>query len=114
LEKHDIDESIKKLRDNGISFFKKSWQNIYIPDEIINMLREIKGINLAEKYARRIVKCLDDRQINKIKRNHGIKEIERYEKIESIIKKGVSIRKILSDEIFNEDTKYYEKKKIYW
>jgi len=112
LEKHDIDESIKKLRDNGISFFKKSWQNIYIPDEIINMLREIKGINLAEKYARRIVKCLDDRQINKIKRNHGIKEIERYEKIESIIKKGVSIRKILSDEIFNEDTKYYEKKKI--
>lgn len=112
LEKHDIDESIKELRDCGISFFKKSWQNIYIPDEIINMLREIKGINLAEKYIRRIVKCLDNRQINKIKKNHGIKEIERYEKIESIIKKGVSVRNILSDEIFNEDTKYYEKKKI--
>jgi len=112
LEKHDIDESIKKLRDCGISFFKKSTQNIYIPDEIINMLREIKGINLAEKYTRRIVKCLDNRQINKIKKNHGIKEIERYEKIESIIKKGVSVRKILSDEIFNEDTKYYEKKNI--
>ena len=112
LEKHDIDESIKELRDCGISFFKKSRQNIYIPDEIINMLREIKGINLAEKYTRRIVKCLDDRQINKIKKNHGIKEIERYEKIESIIKKGVSARNILSDEIFNEDTKYYEKKNI--
>ena len=112
LEKHDIDESIKELRDCGIGFFKKSRQNIYIPDEIINMLREIKGINLAEKYTRRIVKCLDDRQINKIKKNHGIKEIERHEKIESIIKKGVSVRKILSDEIFNEDTKYYEKKKI--
>ncbi|MBA7580389.1 hypothetical protein ES708_22280 [subsurface metagenome] len=112
LEKHDIDESIKKLRENGIGFFKKSRQNIYIPDEIINMLREIKGVNLAEKYTRRIVKCLDDRQINKIKRNHGIKEIERYEKIESIIKKGVSVGKILSDEIFNEDTKENEKKKI--
>lgn len=112
LEKHDIDESIRKLRDHGIGFFKKSMQNIYIPDEIIDMLREIKGINLAEKYTRRIVKCLDDRQINKIKKNHGIKEIERYEKIESIIKKGVSIRKILSDEIFNEDTKENEKKKI--
>lgn len=112
LEKYDIDESIKKLRDHGIGFFKKSWQNIYIPDEIINMLREIKGINLAEKYTRRIVKCLDDRQINKIKRNHGIKEVERHKRIESIIKKGVSIRKILSDEIFNEDTKENEKKKI--
>ena len=112
LEKHDIDESIKKLRDHGIGFFKKSMQNIYIPDEIINMLREIKGISLAEKYTRRIIKCLDDRQINKIKRNHGIKEIERYGKIESIIKKGVSVRKILSDEIFNEDTKVNEKKKI--
>ncbi|MBA7546130.1 hypothetical protein ES705_38513 [subsurface metagenome] len=112
LEKHDIDESIKELRDCGISFFKKSWQNIYIPDEIINMLREIKGISLAEKYTRRIVKCLDNKQINKIKKNHGIKEIERYEKIESIIKKGVSVRKILSDEIFNEDTKENEKKKI--
>ncbi len=67
---------------------------------------------MAEKYTRRIVKCLDDRQINKIKRNHGIKEIERHEKIESIIKKGVSVRKILSDEIFNEDTKENEKKKI--
>ena len=112
LEKHDIDESIKELRDSGIGFFKKSWQNIYIPDEIINMLREIKGINLAEKYTRRIVKCLDNRQINKIKKNHGIKEIERYEKIESIIEKGVSVRKILSNEIFNEDTKENEKKKI--
>jgi len=112
LEKYDIDESIKKLRDSGIGFFKKSWQNIYIPDEIINMLREIKGIDLAEKYTRRIVKCLDDKQINKIKKNHGIKEMERYEKIESIIKKGISVRKILGDEIFNEDTKENEKKKI--
>jgi len=112
LEKYDIDESIKKLRDSGIGFFKKSWQNIYISDEIINMLREIKGIDLAEKYTRRIVKCLDDRQINKIKKNHGIKEIERYEKIESIIKKGVSVRNILSEEIFNEGTKENEKKKI--
>ncbi|MCJ7814204.1 MAG: hypothetical protein MUP34_02145 [Candidatus Atribacteria bacterium] len=112
LEKLDIDESIRKLRDNGIAFFKRSSQNIYIPDEIINMLREIKGINLAEKFTRRIIKCLDDRQINKIKKNHGIKEIERYEKIESIIKKGVSVRKILSDEIFDEDTKENEKKKI--
>ncbi|GAG94126.1 unnamed protein product, partial [marine sediment metagenome] len=112
LEKHDIDESIKELRESGIGFFKKSRQNIYIPDEIINMLREIKGINLAEKYTRRIVKCLDDRQINKIKKNHGIKEIERYEKIESIIKKGVSVRNILSEEIFNEGIKENEKKKI--
>lgn len=76
------------------------------------MLREIKGISLAEKYTRRIVKCLDDRQINKIKKNYGIKEVERYEKIESIIKKGVSIRKILSDEIFDEKTRENEKKKI--
>jgi len=112
LEKTDIDESIKKLRENGIGFFKKSQQNIYIPDEIINMLREIKGISLAEKYTRRIIKCLDDKQINKIKKNHGIKEKERYEKIESIIKKGVSVKKILSDEIFDDDTKENEKKKM--
>ena len=32
LEKTDIDESIKKLRENGIAFFKKSQQNIYVPD----------------------------------------------------------------------------------
>ena len=112
LEKTDIDESIKKLRESGIGFYKKSQQNIYIPDEIINMLREIKGISLAEKYTRRIIKCLDDKQINKIKKNHGIKEKERYEKIESIIKKGVSIKKILNDEIFDDDTKENEKKKM--
>ena len=112
LEKYDIDESIKKLRDNGIGFFKKSKQNIYIPDEMINMLREIKGISLAEKYTRRIVKCLDDRQINKIKKNHGIKEVEKHEKIEAIIKTGVSIRKILSDEIFDENAKENEKRKM--
>ncbi|GAH34501.1 unnamed protein product, partial [marine sediment metagenome] len=45
-------------------------------------------------------------------KNHGIKEVERHERIESIIKKGVSIRKILSDEIFKEGTKENEKKKI--
>lgn len=112
LDKYDVDEAIRKLRDSGIGFYKKSKQNLYFPDEIIRMLREIKDIILAEKYTRRILKCLDDRQINKIKKHHGIKEIERDEKIESIIKKGVSIKKILSEEIFDEDTKENDKKKV--
>jgi hypothetical protein len=112
LDKYDIDEAIRKLRDSGIGFYKKSKQNLYFPDEIIRMLREIKDIILPEKYTRRILKCLDDRQINKIKKHHGIKEIEREDKIESIIKKGVNINKILSEEIFDEDTKENDKKKI--
>jgi hypothetical protein len=112
LDKYDIDEAIRKLKDSGIGFYKKSKQTLYFPDEIIRMLREIKDIILAEKYTRRILKCLDDRQINKIKKHHGIKEIEKDDKIESIIKKGVSIKKILSEEIFDEDTKENDKKKI--
>ena len=50
--------------------------------------------------------------INKIKRNHGFKSIERYEKIEEIIKQGTDIESILAEEIYNDATTSSENKKI--
>ncbi|MEA1958347.1 MAG: hypothetical protein U9N44_01555, partial [Chloroflexota bacterium] len=112
LDKYDIDEVIKKLHDAGIAFYKKSRLVIYVPDEIVYLLREIKAINLADKYTRRILKCLDDKMINKVKKLHGIREVERHKKIEAIIKQGINIESVLSDEIFDDEVRESDKKKI--
>ncbi len=91
LQKYDVDEIIAKIKDCGLGFYKNKERTLYIPEEFISMLRDIKNVKLANKYTRRILKSLDDKIINKIKKRHGIKEIDRHEKIESIIKKGLGV-----------------------
>jgi len=105
LEHLDIDKIITMARDECTLFHIRKQNTIFIPDEFISILREIKGISLPDKFTRRILKALQDKQINMIKKNHGIRESERHHKIEAIIKQGINIYDILSEEIFPTDEK---------
>ena len=105
LEHLDIDKIITMARDECTLFHIRKQNTIFIPDEFISILREIKGISLPDKFTRRILKALPDKQINMIKKNHGIKETERHHKIEAIIKQGINIYDILSEEIYSPDEK---------
>ncbi len=109
LKNLNIDDVIDMARAECAIFHIKKQNTIYIPDEFISILREIKEVSLPDKFTRRILKALPDKQINLIKKNHGIKEIERHNKIEAIIKYGINIYDILSDEIFSSDEKIPEK-----
>lgn len=110
LDNLDIDNIITMAKDECTIFYIKKKNTIYIPDEFISILREIKGISLPDKFSRRILKALPDKNINMVKKIHGIKETERHSKIEAIIKQGVSIYDILTDEIFSPQDRLQDRK----
>lgn len=111
LDKVNIDEIINYLRNLGILFYSKKNHYIYIPDEIVCVLRKLRGKDVADKYLRRVLKVLKDPFINNICRKHNISlKLSREEKIAKIIKEGISFTSILSNDVFRENTNVTEKK----
>jgi hypothetical protein len=113
IEKQDIDKIINDLRNLGVLFYSKNTLKVYIADEIVRVLRKIRGKEVANKYFRRVLNQLKEPQLNSICRKHHIdwkKPID--EKIKSIIQEGINFRSILTEDIFKESTKLSEKKAV--
>ena len=111
FEKVDIEEIINYLRNLGILFYAKKNHIIYIPDEVIGILRQLRGKELADKYLRRILRLLKEPQINNVCRKHNISiKLDKEEKIKKIIKEGISFTSILIKDIFRDNTPLTEKK----
>ncbi len=113
IEKQDIEQVINNLKNLGILFYSKNSLKVYIPDEIVRVLRKIRGKEVANKFLRRVLNQLKEPQINCLCRKHNIdwrKPID--EKIHLIIKAGINFRSILIDGIFKENTKLSEKKSV--
>ncbi len=112
LKEIDIDSLIKELRDLGILFYSKKNYTLYIPDEMVSVLREIRGFSIANKHYRRILKTLKDSQLNQICKRHSIdRKNERSEKISEIISQGIPIQSVLAKDIYKEGTTKTEIKK---
>lgn len=113
LIKMDNDNIIKSLKDLGLLFYSKKNLEVYIPEEIVRILRKMKGYEVANKHFRRVLKELKDSQISLICRKHNIdRNLSRYEKIKAIIEKGLSIRNTLTHGIFKEQVNLTEKKEF--
>ena len=103
LEKNNVDDIISELKDAGIIFFNRKSNTLFIPDEIVWLLRGILGIEIPNKYLRRILKNFRDPEINLIDRKHNVdKTLKRNEKIKKIIAQGLSVTNLLSSDIFTE------------
>ncbi|MBQ8336689.1 MAG: hypothetical protein IJY44_04075 [Bacteroidaceae bacterium] len=114
IPKLGIDEVIAELKDKGIIFLSRKTNTIYVADEIVSLLRRIKGKEVADKFFRRTLLQLKEAQVNQICRKHGInpKEPSLQQKIEEIIASGVSYSSVLKDEIYKNDAKLSEKKRL--
>jgi len=113
IEKMDIYTIIKSLKDIGVLFYSKKNLEVYIPEELVRVLRKIKGYEVANKHFRRVLKQLKDSQISLICKKHNIdRNLSRNEKIKTIIEKGLSIRNTLSNGIFKENVNLTEKKEF--
>jgi hypothetical protein len=113
IEKQDIEQNINDLKNLGILFYSKKTLKVYIPDEIVRVLRKIRGKEVANKYFRRVLNQLKEPQLNNICRKHNIdckKPVD--DKIKSVIKEGISFKSILIDGIHKENTKVSEKKLV--
>ena len=98
---HNIEDVVSELKETGIVFFNRKTNTIFVPDEIIYLLRKILEIELPFKYLRRILRHLKDPEINLIAKRHTInRKLSRVEKIQAILDQGVNVASLLSDDIF--------------
>ena len=105
MEKHNVDDIIAELKDVGIIFYNRKSNTLFVPDEIIWLLREFLEIEIPNKYLRRILRHLYDPEINLIARKHNIdRKLNRNGKIKEIIKQGLNTTHLLTSDIFSEET----------
>jgi hypothetical protein len=85
--KLQIEQVINDLKAIGLIFYSKKNRQVYIADEVVRVLREIRKKQVADKFYRRFLKLLREPQINMVCRNHNIDiKLPVEEKIKSIIK----------------------------
>lgn len=113
IKKQDIDIVINELRNIGVVFYSKKLNVVYVADEVVRIMRKLRGKEVADKYYRRILKQLREPQINLICREHGIDwRMSLDEKTNEIINEGISLSDVLSNDIHKEGTTLTEKKKF--
>jgi len=113
VKQFDIDQIITNLKNIGIIFYSKKHSTIYVADEIVRILRKLRGKDIADKFLRRILRVLRTPEINLIVKKHNIdRKLSIDEKIKEIIKEGIGITTILSTAVHKEGTKLSDKKKF--
>jgi len=112
IKKIKVDDIITELKESGIVFYNRKTNNIFVPDEIVWLLRDIMGIEIPNKFLRRILKNLTDPELNLIVRKHNIdRKLRRPRKIQEIMNQGVNATNLLTDIIFKAGTKKTDKVK---
>lgn len=114
IKNGEILDIINNLKNMGILFFSKKDNCIYIPDEIVLLLRSVREKEVADKFYRRTLKIFREPIINQIAKNHNInRKLLLDEKIDKIINDGISFKSILSSEIYKDGSSLTEKKKFF-
>jgi len=108
-----IDKVINDLKNIGVIFYSKKTNTVYVAQEVVKILREIRGKSIADKHFRRILKQLREPQINMVCKKHNIDWRQPLDlKIDEIINKGISLTNILENEIHKEGTYLNDIKKF--
>lgn len=112
INKLDIQDVIKSLKNIGVIFYSNKENTIYVADEMVRVLRKVREKEIATKFYRRILKLLREPVINQIAKEHNIdKKLGLSQKIEEIINEGVSFTNLLLIDIHKSDTTLTERKK---
>ncbi len=103
-KKYNIEDVINELKETGIVFFNRKTNTLFVPDEIIYLLRKILEIELPFKYLRRVLKHLTNPEINLIAKKHSIdRKLSRGEKINAILGQGINATSLLCNGIFQDN-----------
>lgn len=113
VQKLDIDTVINELKSLGVIFYSKKTSTIYVADEVVRLLRKVRGKEVADKFFRRLLRLLREPQINLICRQHCIdwkRPID--QKIKEIINEGVSFSSVLMEDVHKTGTNVTDRKKF--
>lgn len=113
LKQMDIDDVIGELKNLGVIFYSKKSNTVFVADEVVTIIRKLKGKEVADKFFRRILKQIREPQINMICKKHNVDWRQPLDiKIKEIINEGISIKGILSNDIHKDGITITEKKKF--
>jgi hypothetical protein len=111
ITKNKIDNVINELKTSGVIFYSKKTNTIYIADEIVRIIRKIRGKSVADKYFRRVLRLIREPQINIICRKHNLDwRLPLESKIKNIINAGVSFSEVMAKDIHKDKANLTEKK----
>lgn len=114
VNKKDTETLINELKNIGVIFFSKKLNIVFVPQEIVSLLRKIRKKEVADKFFRRVLRQMREPQINLICKMHNIdRKLSFDQKIDKIISHGISFSGVLTQDIFKEDTSLTEKKKYF-
>lgn len=112
INKMPIESIINELKSLGVIFYSKKSNIVYVSDEIVRVLRKIRGKKVAAKFFRRVLRLLKPPQINLICKKHNISlKLSINEKIKEIINEGISFPGALINDVHKYGTHIPDKKK---
>lgn len=112
LKQLSIETVINELKNVGVIFYSKKSNIVYVADEIVTIIRKLKGKKVADKFFRRVLRYIREPQINMACRKHNINWRQPLDdKIKTIINEGISFTGLLSNDIHKDDTLVTDKKK---
>lgn len=113
IQHSDIDTVINELKSIGVIFYSKKTSTIYVADEMVRLLRKLRGKEVSDKFFRRMLRLLREPQINLICRQHSIdSKLPLEQKINEIIFEGISFSSVLMYDVHKNGTNLTEKKKF--
>lgn len=113
FKKLEIDTVINELKSLGVIFYSKKTNTIYVADEVVRLLRKVRGKEVADKFFRRVLRLLREPQINLICKQHRIDwKLSLDQKIKEIIKEGISFSGLIMKDLHKEGTNVTDKKKF--
>jgi hypothetical protein len=115
IPKNGVIEALNTLRDMGIVFISRKRQEVFVPDEIVELLNDIQGKDLSDKHVLRLLRTFSDSELSNVLKNHGRKTrgIDRAEKIHTILHSGISAKALLSIDMFSpEDNQNQRKERL--
>lgn len=113
VKRLEIDTVINELKSIGAVFYSKKGSTLYVADEMVRILRKVRGKEVADKFFRRVLRLLREPQINLICKQHSMDwRLPIDEKIKNIIHEGISFSGVLMEDLHREGTKLTEKKQF--
>lgn len=109
---NSVKDSLNFLREIGCVFINRKRSEVLIANEVVEILNDIQGKELANKHTVRILRNLTDTELSSILKHYGkkIRGVLRSEKIHNILNSRISIRNILLRDIYNPDENLNQKK----
>jgi hypothetical protein len=115
IPKDGVIEALNILRDMGVVFISKKRQEVFIPDEIVELLNDIQGKDLADKHRLRLLRTFSDAELSSVLKAHGRKtrSVSRADKIHTIIHSGLNAQDLLAvDMHLPEDNQNQRKERL--